>query len=51
LLWRESLCPQGRLQDAVNDCNGKNSCKGKDWLEMLNTECADQAARLRRAKV
>jgi hypothetical protein len=42
LLRRKSLSRQGRLQDAANDCNGKNSCKGKGWLEMLNTECADQ---------
>jgi hypothetical protein len=31
--------PQGRLQTANNDCKGKNGCKGKGWVEMLQDEC------------
>jgi hypothetical protein len=33
---------KGACKTAQNDCKGKNSCKGHGWLEMLNTECADQ---------
>jgi len=35
---------KGACKTAANDCKGKNSCKGKGWLDMLNTECADQDA-------
>jgi len=32
---------KGVYKTVANDCKGKNSCKGKGWLEMLNTECVD----------